>query len=94
MPSRVKIGGNIRDRVVPEGAIDVTRPRLFSNPFGIKDSSREEAIARFIEALEAGRLRFTIEDVRTQLAGKDLACWCKPDEACHADHLLAIANEP
>lgn len=27
-----------------------------------------------------------------QLRGKDLACWCKPGEPCHADVLLEIAN--
>lgn len=27
-----------------------------------------------------------------ELAGKDLACWCKLDEPCHADILLEFAN--
>lgn len=26
------------------------------------------------------------------LQGKNLACWCKPDQPCHADVLLALAN--
>lgn len=26
------------------------------------------------------------------LKGKDLACWCKPGEPCHADVLLEFAN--
>lgn len=26
------------------------------------------------------------------LRGKNLACWCKPGEPCHADVLLEIAN--
>lgn len=29
-----------------------------------------------------------------ELAGKDLACWCAPDEPCHADALLRRANAP
>ncbi len=29
-----------------------------------------------------------------QLAGKNLACWCKPGEPCHADVLLELANGP
>ena len=33
-----------------------------------------------------------IEQIRTELAGKNLACWCPPDQACHADLLLEIAN--
>lgn len=35
--------------------------------------------------------RFTVADV-AELRGKDLACWCKLDCACHADILLEIAN--
>lgn len=27
------------------------------------------------------------------LRGKNLACWCRTDEECHADFLLKIANE-
>ncbi|MEU8334849.1 DUF4326 domain-containing protein [Micromonospora tulbaghiae] len=30
--------------------------------------------------------------IRRELAGKDLACWCKPGDPCHADVLLEIAN--
>lgn len=30
---------------------------------------------------------------RAELKGKNLACWCKAGEACHADILLAVANE-
>lgn len=30
--------------------------------------------------------------VRQQLRGWNLACWCKPSMACHADVLLEIAN--
>lgn len=32
--------------------------------------------------------------MRHELRGKNLACWCKPEEACHADVLLEIANAP
>jgi hypothetical protein len=27
-----------------------------------------------------------------QLRGKNLACWCKPGQPCHADVLLELAN--
>ncbi len=42
--------------------------------------------------LEAGRLSFTEDDVRRELAGRDLACWCPLDGPCHADVLLEVAN--
>ncbi|HZF92039.1 DUF4326 domain-containing protein [Streptomyces sp.] len=29
---------------------------------------------------------------RRQLAGRDLMCWCPPDQPCHADVLLELAN--
>jgi hypothetical protein len=34
----------------------------------------------------------TVEDIRRELRGHNLACWCKPGQACHADVLLEIAN--
>lgn len=35
----------------------------------------------------------TVEEVRSELAGKNLACWCPLDKPCHADVLLEIANQ-
>jgi len=32
------------------------------------------------------------EEARHELAGKNLACWCKSGDICHADVLLEIAN--
>lgn len=32
------------------------------------------------------------EEIRSALAGRDLACWCPLDEPCHADVLLEVAN--
>ena len=31
--------------------------------------------------------------IAEQLRGRDLACWCPLDLPCHADWLLAVANE-
>lgn len=30
--------------------------------------------------------------LRSELSGKDLACWCKEGSPCHADILLKLAN--
>jgi hypothetical protein len=46
----------------------------------------------FRRMLEAGRLRITAADIRRELAGKNLACWCQLDRPCHGDVLLEIAN--
>jgi hypothetical protein len=32
------------------------------------------------------------DEVRAQLHGLDLACWCPLDQPCHADVLLELAN--
>lgn len=37
-------------------------------------------------------LTVAVDDIRRELAGKDLACWCRLDQPCHADVLLEIAN--
>lgn len=36
----------------------------------------------------------TVGDVRRELCGKNLACWCTDGDPCHADVLLALANNP
>jgi hypothetical protein len=34
----------------------------------------------------------TRDTIRAELAGHNLACWCKPGTPCHADVLLELAN--
>ena len=81
----------------PPGAVVVARPSKWGNPFVINESrTRTEAIRLYERAL-AGKgsvaLPFTVADVKRELAGRDLACWCPLDVECHADVLLAIAND-
>lgn len=33
-----------------------------------------------------------MQDIQTNLRGKNLACWCALDQPCHADVLISIAN--
>lgn len=33
-------------------------------------------------------------EIRAELAGKNLACWCPASQPCHADVLLELANAP
>ncbi|WP_228975000.1 DUF4326 domain-containing protein [Streptomyces sp. DH12] len=33
-------------------------------------------------------------EIRRELAGRDLLCWCPLDQPCHADVLLDLANAP
>lgn len=34
----------------------------------------------------------SLSDIRAELAGHNLACWCRPGTPCHADVLIALAN--
>ena len=78
----------------PAGAIVVARPSRWGNPFRLGiDGDRDECVALYRDALVGGALPFTVDDVRRELAGHDLACWCPLDLACHADVLLAVAND-
>jgi hypothetical protein len=80
---------------MPEGAIYVGRPSKWGNPFhgGI---SRQADVDLFVDFLrrapqqDTGRTVY--EEIRRQLAGHDLACWCPLDQPCHADVLLELAN--
>jgi hypothetical protein len=58
----------------------------------------EFAVYMFWTALTSGRMEaysghpITLDGVRAELRGRDLACWCRPGQPCHADVLLQIAN--
>ena len=34
----------------------------------------------------------SLAEIRSELAGHNLACWCKPGTPCHADILIELAN--
>ena len=36
--------------------------------------------------------KIDVDMIKTELKGKDLACWCPEGQPCHADVLLEIAN--
>lgn len=77
----------------PEGAIAVGRGTRWGNPYSVKEFGQALVVQGYRAALVEGRLvRATVEDVRRELAGRDLMCWCPLDQPCHADVLLEIAN--
>jgi hypothetical protein len=77
---------------MPENAVYVGRPTVFGNPVTIAD------VGSAAKAIEAYRAIIDHEEIlkliRSNLRGKDLACWCPLDQPCHADVLLEIANAP
>ncbi len=83
--------------------IVVSRGTRWGNPFRLEDydgpggpknetAARAWAVKQYRAALKQRHLGFTIADARTELADKNLACWCPLDGPCHADVLLEIAN--
>lgn len=88
----------------PAGAVCVTRGTLWGNPFVVRpDLEAGEKVGAYIavpnatEAVEVFREFMNqspdmIEKAKRNLRGKDLACFCAPDQPCHADVLLELAN--
>jgi hypothetical protein len=93
MPSRIQRRRS-RGWRQPTNAIYVGRPTKWGNPYkvGLGHHAAEQAVSLYRRDLLAGSLPFTTDDVRRELKGQDLICWCKLDAPCHVDVLLALAN--
>lgn len=90
----------------PEGAVSVSRPGKWGNPFRVgkviiltgpkAGAAIDRAGAVSLFRSMATRSGETAEryraQVRAELAGKDLMCFCALDQPCHADVLLELAN--
>jgi hypothetical protein len=91
MPQRLQRSRR-RGARLPAGVVVVTRPTRWGNPYSV-ELGRAEAVRRYRDDLLAGRLAVTVDDVRSELRGRDLACYCPLDQPCHADVLLELAND-
>ena len=91
----------------PEGAVCVTRPGLFGNPFETAKSFERWILAGEISLTDLRRewmpwtpeskerlrqKRDAILQRLPDLVGKPLACFCGLDSPCHADTLCRLAN--
>ena len=93
----------------PNGVVYVGPPTVYGNPWSVADYDEQAMIlfrrwlqgkmtssefvryAHLTPSLRHSRRRLL--DGMAFLRGKDLACWCKEEDAsCHADILLALAN--
>jgi hypothetical protein len=69
----------------------IGRPSKWGNPFKIgKDGSREEVIQKYRQWILDNRT--LIAQLATELKGKTLGCWCKPN-TCHGDVLAELADQ-
>ena len=89
---------------MPENTVYVGRPSYWGNPYSEGKSASERTTAENVQLFrEAPRVEnydddFTYDsywrEAQAELRGKNLACWCRLDQPCHADVLLEIANTP
>lgn len=81
------VGGNYSEDVFVDGKL------VYINSWS--DINAETAVQFYEEAIKLGYkiIPFTMDEIKRELRGKDLACWCKEGEVCHADVLLRLANE-
>jgi hypothetical protein len=85
---------------MPDNTVYVGRPSVWQNPFGPVGSAASipcddplQAVHLHYEMVAkecAARRR--VPNYIMALRGKNLACWCRLDQPCHADILLYLAN--
>jgi hypothetical protein len=84
---------------LPPNTVSVTRPGKWGNPFPVEVYGAKEAVARHRVLMKRlmrspSTLGIDFRESLEKLRGKNLACFCKLDQPCHADTLLALANSP
>jgi hypothetical protein len=86
---------------MPPDTIYVGRPTKWGNPFNVElgvgfliavGLSKEMAAALAVQKFKDWAVHYA-RIIQIELNGKNLSCWCKPGEPCHADVLLEIANK-
>lgn len=86
---------------MPENTVKVDRSTKWGNPFkpGVKTAY---AGGRAVQDNRHAFVLFRavapdnddlVNAAQNELRGKNLACWCKIGEPCHADVLLELANK-
>lgn len=89
---------------MPENTVKVCRPGKWGNPFVVgmlhpyvlpdEAASGDFKPLTAAEAVEHFKALPWTDEELAELRGKNLACWCKPGDPCHADVLLELANRP
>ena len=106
-PERIQLR-RARGWRLPAGAVVVSRPTPWGNPFKVGVDGPAAECVFLYRALLAGYVVVTCHaGVAEQIAaaeyarghiaelrGKAVACWCRPGAPCHGDVLLEVANDP
>jgi hypothetical protein len=86
---------------MPPNTVSVTRPGRYGNPYTAKQAreagykgSYTQIAQMCVDMFRQEMPEFAKAAYQQELRGKNLACWCKIGEPCHADVILEIANGP
>ena len=108
MPKRIQLRRTKGWRM-PPNTVSVARPNKWGNPFRVNVDfhdvfwapDNESAVRMFRRWLCLPGYSCLLPDRRQwirsnlcELRGKNLACWCRLSDPCHADVLLELANRP
>jgi len=92
---------------MPPNTVKVDRTTKWGNPFRVQPGRAHDYAVTLFTHMLAGYMAvlddptmeaqiayraMAIRD-RSELKGKNLACWCRPDQRCHADVLRIFANQ-
>ena len=104
-PQRVRLS-RAKGWKMPPNTVKVDRATTWGNPFVVGTHGTAAECVDLYEKLACGLLCLSTRNVkeqerarlamvlaRTDLRGRNLACWCALDKPCHADVLLEIANQ-
>jgi len=78
---------------IPPDTVKVDRSTKWGNPFNVTKHHDAAEVVREFRSWVIGLLTNGTGYPLAELRGKNLACWCKPGEPCHADVLLELANK-
>lgn len=87
---------------MPINTVKVDRTTRWGNPMRVRPGySTAQAVQDYrywlagnssAHLLDISAIPPTLNDIRLHLGGKNLACWCRIGDPCHADVLLHLAN--
>ena len=99
MPVRIQLKRTKGWRM-PPNTVNVTRRGKWGNPYDVAKYGREQAIEKYREGIlgqdllsRRGKKLARVGKDFSELRGKNLACFCRLDQPCHADVLLELANK-
>ena len=103
---RVKVAGDLFHGQVPPGVVYVGRgaPGLPRSPYANPHSGSKRGcllcgrrVHTHAEGVTLYRLHLMahpelVASIRRDLPGRTVACWCRLDDVCHGDVILAVAR--